>query len=97
VAVTRSYRSVPVGVQVTVLFAMKSESANDAVKQWFDDGAAKPDHIHTSGHASSSDLREFAMAMKPTTMVPIHGVKWDEDQDGFPPITRLRDGEPLCL
>lgn len=68
-----------------------------AVRSWFDVGGAKADHIHTSGHASSSDLRDFAMAMKPKTMVPIHGVKWDEDRDGFPPITRLKDGEPLYV
>lgn len=30
--------------------------------------------IWTSGHASPSDLREFALAMSPKTMVPIHGV-----------------------
>ena len=66
-----------------------------AVKRWFDGVGAKANHIHTSGHATSTDLREFARAMKPKTMVPIHGVKWDEDQDGFPPITRLKDGEPL--
>jgi hypothetical protein len=35
--------------------------------------------------------------MNPKTMVPIHGVKWDEDQAGFPPITRLRDREPLVI
>ena len=68
-----------------------------AVKQWFDGAGAKADHIHTSGHASSSDLREFATAIGPKTMVPIHGVKWDEDRDGFPSITRLKDGEPLTI
>lgn len=68
-----------------------------AVRSWFDVAGAKPDHIHTSGHASPSDLRQFALAMNPKTMVPIHGVKWDEDQAGFPPITRLRDGQPLIV
>jgi ribonuclease J len=66
-----------------------------AVKQWFDAAGSRADHIHTSGHASPSDLREFAMAMKPKTLVPIHGVAWDGDRVGFPPITRLKDGEPL--
>lgn len=68
-----------------------------AVRAWFDGVGAKADHIHTSGHASPNDLREFASAIGPKTMVPIHGVKWDEDQPGFPPITRLKDGEPLRL
>lgn len=69
----------------------------DAVQRWFSDAGAKADHIHTSGHASSSDLREFARAIAPKTMVPIHGVKWDIDREGFPPITRLQDGQPLSL
>jgi len=68
-----------------------------AVKQWFDAAGSRADHIHTSGHASTSDLREFANAINPKTLVPIHGVKWDENQEGFPPITRLKDGEPLAL
>lgn len=68
-----------------------------AVRSWFDAAGADAEHIHTSGHASSSDLREFAAAIRPKTMVPIHGVKWDEDREGFPPITRLKDGEPYHL
>lgn len=74
------------------------ENADGAfVKGWFSDAGAKPDHIHTSGHASSSDLREFAAAINPKTMVPIHGVKWDDEKIGFPPITRLSDGEPFDI
>lgn len=65
------------------------------IKHWFEAGGARAEHIHTSGHASVADLRAFASAIGPKTLVPIHGVKWDERQTGFPPITRLRDGEPL--
>jgi ribonuclease J len=42
-------------------------------------------------------LREFACALKPKHLVPIHGVAWDDQQEGFPPIQRLRDGQPLIL
>ncbi|WIY70835.1 MBL fold metallo-hydrolase [Aquidulcibacter paucihalophilus] len=67
------------------------------LQNWFDQGGAAAKHLHTSGHASPSDLRAFANAMKPKTMVPIHGVAWDTDVEGFPPITRLVDGQPLEL
>jgi ribonuclease J len=67
------------------------------LQNWFDQGGATAKHLHTSGHASPSDLRAFANAMKPKTMVPIHGVAWDTDVEGFPPITRLVDGQPLTL
>ena len=67
------------------------------LQRWFENGGAKPVHIHTSGHASTTDLRAFAAAMKPTWMVPIHGVAWDDQPEGFPPIKRLADGEPIIL
>ena len=67
------------------------------LQNWFDQGGATAEHLHTSGHASPSDLRAFANAMKPKTLVPIHGVAWDTDVEGFPPITRLVDGQPLEL
>lgn len=63
------------------------------VKQWFETGSARAEHIHTSGHASATDLRTFASAIAPKWLAPIHGVKWDSEQPGFPPILRLRDGE----
>lgn len=67
------------------------------LQAWFDGGGAKSCHIHTSGHASPADLRAFANAISPKALVPIHGLSWDDDQEGFPPIVRIRDGEPLAL
>ena len=67
------------------------------LQAWFDAGGARAHHLHTSGHASPSDLRAFANAMNARTMVPIHGVAWDADRDGFPHITRLADGQPFEL
>lgn len=67
------------------------------VRAFFDAAGAAAEHIHTSGHASASDLRAFAAAIAPKRMVPIHGVNWDNEQPGFPPILRLRDGEPHTL
>lgn len=68
-----------------------------ALQAWFDGGGAKANHIHTSGHASPADLRAFANAIAPKALIPIHGLSWDDDQEGFPPIVRIRDGEPLAL
>ncbi len=67
------------------------------IQSWFDAAGSSPSHIHTSGHASPADLRKFAMSMKAKTMVPIHGLAWDSALEGFPPITRLQDNEPLRL
>jgi ribonuclease J len=70
---------------------------NDGIRlrAWFDAGGARADHIHTSGHASASDLRHFASAISAKTMVPVHGEAWDREAQGFPHITRFIDGEPL--
>jgi ribonuclease J len=67
------------------------------IQEWFERGGARAAHIHTSGHASPSDLRAFATSIDPRWLVPIHGVAWDTEADGFPPIRRLADGEPLVL
>jgi ribonuclease J len=67
------------------------------VQAWFEAGGARPCHIHTSGHASEADLLAFAAAMQPAILVPIHGVAWDENVAGFPPVRRLADGETMVI
>jgi ribonuclease J len=64
---------------------------------WCHGGGAEIAFIHTSGHASPADLRAFANAIAPKALIPIHGVSWDEQPEGFPPITRLQDGQPLQI
>ncbi|RYD64484.1 MAG: MBL fold metallo-hydrolase [Verrucomicrobiaceae bacterium] len=49
--------------------------------------------LHTSGHASPTDLLRFAEAMKPRALVPVHGVAWDDPGIPFEAIRRLSDGE----
>lgn len=67
------------------------------VRDWFEAGRCPATHLHTSGHASPAHLREFAAAIAPRILVPIHGLAWDAAPHGFPPIRRLADGEVLCL
>jgi hypothetical protein len=54
-------------------------------------------YIHTSGHASPADLRAFAAAVHPKMVVPVHGIKWDEESHGFGPVRRLADGETMVI
>ncbi len=67
------------------------------VQAWFDAGGATRYDLHTSGHASLQDLRAFATAINPAVLVPIHGLAWDRDLAGFPPIRRLADGEKMVI
>lgn len=63
------------------------------IERWFETSNTPATHIHTSGHASPSDLRAFACALKPKNLVPIHGLAWDSDSEGFPAIMRLADAQ----
>ena len=67
------------------------------VQAWFDNGQCPATHIHTSGHASPTDLRRFAQSINPKALIPVHGVSWDQETEGFPPIRRINDGEPAIL
>jgi len=65
--------------------------------EWCRTGGAEIACIHTSGHASPADLRAFALAVRPKMVVPVHGVKWDEESHGFGTICRLADAEPMVI
>jgi ribonuclease J len=54
-----------------------------------------PIYIHTSGHASPALLRDFATALNPKMLVPIHGEAWREHQHDFPNMRILANGQWL--
>lgn len=58
---------------------------------------ARIEHIHTSGHASAADLRNFVRALQPRRIVPVHGENWHLPHDGFADLLRLADGEAYQL
>ena len=64
---------------------------------WCRTSGAEIAYIHPSGHASPADLRAFAAAIRPRVTVPVHGVKWDEESQGFGTIRRLADAEPMVV
>jgi ribonuclease J len=74
-----------------------SEPCFTEALEWCRRGGAEIAYIHTSGHASPADLRKFAAAVRPKIVVPVHGVKWDEESHGFGEIRRLRDAETLVI
>ncbi len=72
-----------------------SEPYHAEALEWCKAAGAEIAYIHTSGHASPADLRAFAMAIRPKIVVPVHGVKWDEEFHGFGRIRRLADAETM--
>ena len=67
------------------------------LSDWFESRGCPACHIHTSGHASPDDRREFARRINPKLLIPVHGIAWDHEQAGFSNILRLVDGEPVNL
>jgi ribonuclease J len=67
------------------------------LREWFESRNCPACHIHTSGHASPGDLREFASCINAKLLIPVHGVAWDEERVGFSNILRLADGKPVNL
>jgi ribonuclease J len=74
-----------------------SEPYHSEALEWCRAAGAEVAYIHTSGHASPADLRSFAAALRPKSVVPVHGVKWDEESDGFGVVRRLADAETLTI
>lgn len=65
------------------------------IRRRFQEVGAPFRHIHTSGHASATDLQEFATRITPRYLVPIHSFNWDDHLEKFLNARRLRDGEPF--
>ena len=74
-----------------------SEPYHSEALEWCRAAGAEIAYIHTSGHASPADLRAFAAAVRPKTVVPVHGVKWDEVSHGFGAVRRLGDAETMAV
>ncbi|MCB1606122.1 MAG: hypothetical protein KDI71_03965 [Xanthomonadales bacterium] len=64
-----------------------------AVRQWLAEQHIPIHHIHTSGHASVSDLQRFAAAIAPARLVPIHSFHGDSFAGLFANVERRTDGE----
>ena len=72
-----------------------SEPYHSEALEWCRAAGAEIAYIHTSGHASPADLRAFATSIRPRIVVPVHGVKWDEESHGFGMVRHLADGETM--
>lgn len=74
-----------------------SDAYHSEALEWCRSAGAEIAYIHTSGHASPTDLRAFATSLRPKIVVPVHGVKWDEESHGFGAVRRLADAETLMI
>ena len=51
------------------------------------------ENVHTSGHASITDLKRLAAVVSPSALVPIHTFEGDRFPEYFDNVVRRKDGE----
>lgn len=63
------------------------------VKDWLLKHSIPKHSIHTSGHASPTELKRFVAAIKPSKVVPIHSFFPEKYPELFPNVEGHQDGE----
>jgi|TARA_B100001964_G_scaffold24460_1_gene24406 ribonuclease J len=67
-------------------------------KSFWDKYDIFPIHVHTSGHANVKQLKEFASALNPVVIIPIHTLSPGRFTEYFGDKVRiLYDGKPTEL
>jgi len=61
-------------------------------REWIERNQIPLTKIHTSGHASVSDLKRFAEAINPNILVPIHSFNTDKFSEYFDRVENKQDG-----
>lgn len=64
-----------------------------STQQWLKRHDIDLEYLHTSGHASPADLKDFAQALAPKTLVPIHTFAPERYPKLFSNVTQRADGE----
>ncbi len=65
------------------------------VKDALDAASGKLTHVHTSGHALSSDIVDFTRAINAATVIPIHSFEPEMFKEHFDNVTVSTDGQTI--
>ncbi|WP_417739160.1 MBL fold metallo-hydrolase [Rosistilla oblonga] len=65
------------------------------VQKALDGAGGKITHVHTSGHALSSDLVKFTKAIETRAIVPVHSFEPEAFKEHFSNVTLSTDGETI--
>ena len=69
------------------------QDSSRRVMKWLDDHDIRWQVLHTSGHASVTDLKRFAAALAPRALVPVHSFETSRFGDFFDNVVQRDDGE----
>ena len=69
------------------------EDASSGLLRDYFKPCGEPEYIHTSGHASFQTLKDFAKAINPRLLIPVHGNEWRKASREFENIRLVENGE----
>ena len=69
------------------------QDSSRRVMKWLDDHDIRWQILHTSGHASVTDLKRFAAALAPRALVPVHSFETSRFGEFFDNVVQRDDGE----
>lgn len=69
------------------------EGSFDILRAWLEQNGIPKYNVHTSGHASPTDLKRFVAAISPKRVVPIHSFQPERYPELFGNVTPHEDGE----
>lgn len=80
-----------------IIYSMWEGYLTEKFKQYCEQKGLVIEQIHISGHATIEDLKAFANAIKPNTLIPIHTFEAGRYPDLFRHVKLLKDGEELTI
>ena len=79
----------------TVIYSMWGGYLNDRFRDFCANKGLIIEQVHTSGHATVSDLKAFAKALNPKKLVPIHTFESQKYIQLFDNVVSAKDGETI--
>jgi len=76
-----------------IIYSMWEGYLTDKFKQYCHEKGIIIESVHTSGHATVNDLKDFASALNAKTLIPIHTFWADRYKDLFANVINLSDGK----
>ena len=78
-----------------LIYSMWEGYLTEKFKDYCKDKQIEIESVHTSGHATIEDLKAFAKALNPKTLVPIHTFASESYPELFENVKILHDKEAM--
>ena len=80
-----------------IIYSMWEGYLTDKFRRYCDEKSLIIEQVHTSGHATVEDLKTFAKAMQPKTLIPIHTFDASRYPELFDNVRILDDNEVFVV